>query len=70
MKKVKFNYFTLNDATNIFHGENNLIVTDYRTNERLYWGTLRNIPEELFEKSVVEVVLIPQTYLGIEFIVV
>ena len=70
MKKEKYNYFTINDATNIFHGENNLIVTDYRTNERLYAGTLRNIPEELYRKSVVEVVLIPRTYLGIEFIVV
>lgn len=70
MKKIHFNYFTLNDATNIFHGENNLIITDYRTNERLYTGTLRNIPESLYKKSVVEVVLIPRTYLGIEFIVV
>lgn len=70
MKKIQFNYFTLNDATNLFQGECNLIITDYRTNERLYSGTLRNIPESLYKKSVVEVVLIPRTYLGIEFIIV
>lgn len=65
----------INQTMELFSGKENITIhespygTTSFTDQRLYMGTLRNIPDDLKTREVVKIILEPEYYLGMRLLV-